>query len=91
MSKKQNAIFLSTVGAEYIAAISYCSWLLWMKKLLENYGICQDTMTIFFDNSSTVSIFKSLVQHSRTMHISIDHHFVGDLVESKVVSLGQIP
>ena len=39
MSKKQNSISLSTAEAEYIAAASGCAQLLWMKKLLHDYGI----------------------------------------------------
>jgi hypothetical protein len=37
MSRKQSSIFVSTVEAEYIAAGSYCTQLVWMKKLLCDY------------------------------------------------------
>ena len=37
MSKKQNSISLSTAEAEYIAAGSCCTQLLWMQKLLHDY------------------------------------------------------
>ncbi|XP_065627110.1 secreted RxLR effector protein 161-like [Quercus suber] len=39
MSKKQNFVSLSIAEAEYIAAGSCCSQLLWMKKLLSDYRI----------------------------------------------------
>ena len=39
MSKKKNSVSLSTAKAEYIVAGSCCSQLLWMKKVLTNYGI----------------------------------------------------
>ena len=39
MSKKHNSISLSTAEAEYIAVASCCAQLLWMKKLLHDYGI----------------------------------------------------
>ena len=39
LSKKQNSISLSTAEAEYIAAGSCCTQLLWMKQMLEDYGI----------------------------------------------------
>ena len=39
MSKKQNFVSLSTAEVEYIAAGSCCTQLLWMKKLLHDYGI----------------------------------------------------
>ena len=46
MSKKQNLMSLSTAKAEYIAVGSCCTQLLWMKKLLHDYGIPQDTMCV---------------------------------------------
>ena len=39
MSKKQNSVSFSTTEVEYIAAGSCCTQLLWMKKLLHDYGI----------------------------------------------------
>ena len=47
MSKKQNFISLSTIETEYIAAGSCCTQLLWMQKLLYDYGICQEHLTIY--------------------------------------------
>jgi hypothetical protein len=38
MSKKQASISLSTAEAEYIAAGSCCTQLMWMKTLLGDYG-----------------------------------------------------
>jgi hypothetical protein len=91
MSKKQDSISLSTAEAEYIAAGSCCTQLLWMKTLLGDYGFSLDTMVINCDNTSAINISKNPVQHSRTKHIDIKHHFLQDLVESEVVSLSFIP
>ena len=71
MSKKQNFISLSTIEAKYIAAGSCCTKLLWMQKLLLGYGIRQEHLTIYYDNTSAINIYKNLVQHSRTKHIEI--------------------
>ncbi|KAL0544292.1 hypothetical protein IC582_019405 [Cucumis melo] len=38
-SKKQNSVSLPTTEVEYIATGSSCSQLLWMKQMLEEYGI----------------------------------------------------
>ena len=46
MSKKQNSVSLSTAEAEYRAAGSCYTQLFWMKKLLHDYGIPQDTMCL---------------------------------------------
>ncbi|KAK0583158.1 hypothetical protein LWI29_034070 [Acer saccharum] len=45
--KKQNSISLSTAEAEYIAAGSGCTQLLWMKQMLVDYGFNQGTLTLF--------------------------------------------
>ena len=87
MSKKQNSISLSTAEAEYIATGSCCTQLLWMQKFLHDYGICQEYLTIYCDNTSAINISKDPVQHSRTKHIKIRHHFVRELVEDGTLTL----
>ncbi|XP_075633883.1 secreted RxLR effector protein 161-like [Castanea sativa] len=90
MSKKQSSVFLSTVEAKCIATGSFRSQLLWMKKSLGDYGISQDTIIVYCDNSSAIVISKNPVQHSRTKHIEIKYHFIRDLVERKNVALEYI-
>ncbi|BBH07107.1 Leucine-rich repeat protein kinase family protein [Prunus dulcis] len=87
LSKKQNCVSLSTAEAEYIAAGSCCTQLLWMKQMLNDYGIHQGKMVTFCDNMSAINISKNPVQHSRTKHIDIRHHFIRELVEENVLSL----
>jgi len=91
MSKKQASISLSTAEAEYIAAGSCYTQLLWMKTLLGDYGFSQGAMIINCDNTSAINISKNPVQHSWTKHIDIRYHFLCDLVESEVVSLSFFP
>ena len=87
MSKKQNSVSLSMAKDEYIATGSCCAQLLWMRKLLHDYGITQDTMCVFFDIISAINLSKNLVQHSKSKHIEIRYHFIQDLVEEKIVCL----
>ena len=87
MRKKQNSMSLSTVEAEYIVAGSCCAQLLWMKKLLHNYRIPQDTMCVFCDKTSAINLSKNPIQHSKSKYIEIRYHFIQDLVEDKVVYL----
>ncbi|XP_040363429.1 secreted RxLR effector protein 161-like [Rosa chinensis] len=70
-SKKQNCISLSTAEAEYVAAGSCCTQMLWMKQMLHDYGIPQGKLSIFCDNTSAINITKNPVQHSRTKHIDL--------------------
>ena len=87
MSKKQNPVSLSMAEAEYIAVASCCAQLLWVKKLLHDYGITQDTMCVFSDNTSAINMSKNPVQYSKSKHIEIRYHFIRDLVEEKTVYL----
>ena len=61
-----------------------------MKKVLTDYGISQDTMVVYCDNSSAIDIFKNSVQHSKTKHIKIRYYFIRDFVERKIVCLEYI-
>ena len=87
MSKNQNSISLSTAEAEYIATGSCCTQFLWMQKLLLDYGIRQEHLTIYCDNTSAINISKNPVQHSGTKHIEIRHHFIQELVEDGTLTL----
>ena len=89
-SKKQNCVSLSTAEAEYIAAGSSCSQLVWMKQILKEYNVEQDVMTLYCDNLSAINISKNPVQHSRTKHIDIRHHYIRDLVDDKVITLEHV-
>ena len=51
------------------------------------YGISQDTMCVFCDNTSAINLSKNPVQHSKSKHIEIRYHFIRDLVEDKIVCL----
>ena len=61
-----------------------------MKQMLSEYNVTQDVMTLLCDNMSAINISKNPVQHSRTKHIDIRHHFIRDLVEDKVINLEHV-
>ena len=86
-SKKQNSVALSTAEAEYVAAAACCSQLLWMKQQLRDYGVECGSVPILFDNTSAIDISKNPVQHSKTKHIEIRHHFLRDCVDKGMVSM----
>jgi hypothetical protein len=81
--KKQNSVALSTVEAEYVAAASCCAQLIWMKQTLRDYGLKFTRMPLLCDNESAVKMANNLVQHSRTKHIDIRHHFLRDHVRKR--------
>lgn len=89
-SKKQISISLSTVVAEYIAVGSCCGQMLWMKQMFKDYGFDNVELTVLCDNKNAIDISKNPVQHSRTKHIDIRHHFIRDLVERQEVVLKHV-
>jgi hypothetical protein len=54
--------------------------LLWMKQTLLDYGVKFDCIPLLCDNENAVKIATNLVQHKRTNHIDIHHHFLRDHV-----------
>jgi hypothetical protein len=77
-SKKQNYVALSTAEAEYIAYGACCAQLLWMKQTLRDFGCEFNKILLLCDNESAIKLANNLVQHSRTKHIDIRHHFLRD-------------
>ena len=73
-----------------IATRSCCTQLLWMKQILVDYGIVQDTLVVYCDNTSAINISKNHVQHSRTKHIDIRNHFIREPVEDKIVVIEHV-
>ena len=86
-SKKQNYVSLSTAESEYIAARSCCAQLLWMKQTLKDYGINTKNVLLFYDNESAIKLSKNPVQHSKTKHIQIRHHFLRDHVNKEDIDI----
>ena len=65
--------------------------MLWIKQQLEDYGMSQTKIPIKCDNTSTINLFKNPIQHSRTKHIEIRHHFIRDYVQNKNIILEFMP
>ncbi|GJX51421.1 retrovirus-related pol polyprotein from transposon TNT 1-94 [Tanacetum coccineum] len=80
-SKKQTALAISTTEAEYVSAGKACQQALWMKQALIDYDVRLDDVPIMCDNKGAIDLSKNPVQHSRTKHIEIHHHFLPDNVQ----------
>ena len=75
-SKKQNSVAFSMEEAEYIAIGLGCAQVLWMKQTLSDFSLAFSHVLIKCDNTSVIIISKNHVQHSRTKHVDIRHHFL---------------
>ncbi|GJZ65747.1 retrovirus-related pol polyprotein from transposon TNT 1-94 [Tanacetum coccineum] len=89
-SKKQTALAISTTEAEYISAGKACQQALWMKQALIDYDVQLDDVPIMCDNKGAIDLSKNPVQHSRTKHIKIRHHFLRDNVQKGHISIEKV-
>ncbi|GJR61293.1 hypothetical protein Tco_1503455 [Tanacetum coccineum] len=86
-TKKQKSIAISTTEAEYIAMSGCYAQILWMRSQLTDYGFVFNKIPLYCDNRSAIALCCNNVQHSRSKHIDIRHHFIREQVEKGVVEL----
>ncbi|GJW67941.1 hypothetical protein Tco_0122365 [Tanacetum coccineum] len=89
--KKQTALAISTTETEYVSAGKACQQALWMKQALIDYNIRLEGISIMYDNKGSIDLSKNPVQHSRTKHIEIRHHFLRDKVQKGKISIENVP
>jgi hypothetical protein len=77
-SRTQNSVALSTAEAEYVAVDACSAQLLWMKQTLSDYDCKFSKIPLLCNNESSIKLANNPVQHSRTKHIDIGHHFLRD-------------
>ncbi|GKB54063.1 retrovirus-related pol polyprotein from transposon TNT 1-94 [Tanacetum coccineum] len=85
MTQKSTAI--SNTKAEYIALSGCCAQILWMRSQLTDYGLGFNKIPLYCDNKSAIALCCNNVQHFRSKHIDIRHHFIKEQVENGVVEL----
>jgi hypothetical protein len=77
-SKKQTSVALSTVEAEYVAIDQCCTQLFWMRQTLWDFVYNLSKVPLLCDNESAIRLADNPVEHNRTKHIDIRHHFLRD-------------
>ncbi|GJV81978.1 hypothetical protein Tco_1517848 [Tanacetum coccineum] len=88
-SKETNALYLH-YRCRYVSAGKACQQALWMKQALIDYDVRLDDVPIMCDNKGAIDLSKNPVQHSRTKHIKIRHHFLRDNVQKGHISIKKV-
>ncbi|CAI7910117.1 unnamed protein product [Closterium sp. NIES-54] len=84
-SKKQNEVGLSSCETEYMALHHGAKEVVWLRRLLEEIGVCQKEPTVIFcDNESAVKLAKNACLHGLTKHIRPKWHWVRRLLDKEV-------
>jgi hypothetical protein len=92
LSKKKGSISLSTTEAEYIAAATCCTQVLWMIQKLADLEVKYTApIPIHCDNTSAICVSKNPVLHSKTKDIPIKYHFLREKVTNQIVQVHYIP
>nr|GEY80580.1 retrovirus-related Pol polyprotein from transposon TNT 1-94 [Tanacetum cinerariifolium] len=86
-SKRQKSATISSMEAEYIALSGYYTQILWMRSQLSNYGLGFNKIPMYCDNKNAIALCCNNVQHSRSKHIDIIHHFIKEQVKNGVIKL----
>ncbi|GJW49632.1 retrovirus-related pol polyprotein from transposon TNT 1-94 [Tanacetum coccineum] len=86
-SKKQTSTSISSTEAEYIAMSGCCAQILWMRSQLSDYGFATFRIPLYCGQKDCIALCCNNVQHSRSKHIDIRHHFIREQVEKGVVEL----
>nr|GEV30651.1 hypothetical protein [Tanacetum cinerariifolium] len=90
-SKKQTALVISTTEAEYVSVEKECQQALWMKQALIDYDVRLDDVPVMCDNKGAIDLSKNPMQHYRTKHIKIRHHYLRDNVQKGHISIKKVP
>nr|GEV94323.1 retrotransposon protein, putative, Ty1-copia subclass [Tanacetum cinerariifolium] len=72
---------LSTTEAEYISSTEGVKEAIWLRGMVNEFGLPQEELVVYFDNRSAVHLTKNNKFHSKTKHIEVRHHFVRDIVD----------
>jgi hypothetical protein len=87
-SRRQPTVALSTTEAEYMAAAEATTEAVWLRGFLTDLGVAQTGPTpIAEDNQGAIKLSLNDVNHSRTKHIDIRHHFVRERSQAGDIEL----
>lgn len=90
-SKLQSTVSLSSTEAEYKATTEAGQEVVWLRGLLENISLGQQSPTVLCsDRTGAVSLTSKSIFHARTKHIEVQHHWIRDQVEKKTITLRHI-
>jgi len=52
-----------------------------------DYGVKLEKVPLYCDNTSAINLTKNPIQHSKTKHIEIRHHFIRDHIQKSDIEI----
>ena len=87
---KSSSVALSTCEAELYACTSAAQECMWLKHLLKELDSPQNTVSIWCDNTSTISLTKDPVFSGRSKHIEARYFFIRELAQEKELNVKHV-
>jgi len=82
ISKKQDRISLSTMDAEYVAAVEIARGIRWVTQFLEELNFpLQLPIALNIDNQTAKRLAENPEMHKRSQHIERRHHWIREQVD----------
>ena len=89
-SSLQLVVALSTTEAEYIALAEAVKEAKWLRRIISELGLIQDTIPICCDSSSAIQLSRNSKYHERTKYVDVKLHFIREKIERGVVDVVEI-
>lgn len=89
-SNQQPIVVFSNTEIEYITLTKAVKEGLWLKGMIEEFGISQKHITVYYDHQSAIHLPKHQVFHERSKHINVKMHFVRDVINKEDVKVMKI-
>ena len=84
-SKKQPTVALSSCEAEYMALGLSTQEALYLERFKDCLSLSQEPVLLYSDSQSALDLIKNPVNHSRSKHIDIRHHFAREKLIDGVI------
>ena len=60
--------------------------LIWIKNVVQDLRVdYEKSMSLHCDNKTAIEIAHNPIQHDRTKHVEVDHHFIKENLDKKVI------
>jgi hypothetical protein len=89
-ARKQQTVALSSTEAEYMALSDATKEAIYLRRFLKEVLDIDKQIQIMNDNQGARSLAQNPIQHSRTKHIDIRHHFIREILQRKEIEIKYI-
>lgn len=86
----QSIVALSTTEAKYIALTEAVKEVKWLRGLVSELGLKQESVLVCCDNSSAIQLSKNPKYHEGTKHINARMHFIREEISTGTVDVIKI-